>query len=176
MGRLKNCVLILSLLEKLKENGSWGGETHVQKATYFLETLAGVPMDFDFILYKHGPFSFDLRDELTAMRADGLLSIRPKIPYGPALVITDQGRELTKRFPVTLKKFTNNVNFVAERLGDKGVNELEKLATALFVIKNEPSHKSTNERAARIHELKPHVSLEEAKSAVDVVVKMIDEF
>jgi uncharacterized protein YwgA len=148
----------------------------VQKATYFLKTLTGVPMDFDFILYKHGPFSFDLRDELTAMRADGLLSMRPHFPYGPTLEMTEQGKNLMKKFPVTLKKYKENMDFVVNELDDKGVSELERLATALFIIKNEPSRRTQNARADRIHELKPHVSVTEAKTAVSAVQEMISRY
>jgi len=73
MNRLKRDVVILSLIENLKKKGSWCGETHIQKATYFLQELFDFPLGFEFILYKHGPFSFDLSDKLTAMRADMLL-------------------------------------------------------------------------------------------------------
>lgn len=85
MERLAREAVLLSLVEKLRQAGSWCGETHVQKATYFLQEVAGVPLGFPFILYKHGPFSFDLRDELTAMRADGFLTLEPRDPYGASL-------------------------------------------------------------------------------------------
>ena len=37
--------------------------------------MCEVPTGFEFILYMYGPFSFDLSDELTSIRADGLLKI-----------------------------------------------------------------------------------------------------
>jgi hypothetical protein len=77
MNRLKRDAVILSLIENLKKKGSWCGETHILKATYFLQELFDLPLGFEFILYKHGPFSFDLSDEFTAMRADMLLKIQP---------------------------------------------------------------------------------------------------
>jgi uncharacterized protein YwgA len=176
MNRLRNCALILALSEKIKENGSWCGETHIQKSTFFLKTLANVPVDFDFILYKHGPFSFDLRDELTAMTADGLLAMHSTYPYGATLMVTNQGKELEKRYPKTLKKYNAGIGFVAEKLGAKGVVELEKLATALFVIKNRSGKKSKSEHAEMINEIKPHVSLQEAEASLTIVEGMIKEF
>jgi uncharacterized protein YwgA len=175
MKRLSKCALILALLEKLKKNGSWCGETHIQKASYFLKEFAGIPIDYDFIFYKHGPFSFDLRDELTAMRADGLMDLRPRNPYGATLEITEEGNDLMKRFPNTISRFQQKIDFVAGELGGKGVSDLEKLATALFVIKNEPD-RSEGDRADRIHELKPHVTVLEAQLAIRAVEKMIGEF
>ena len=76
MERIKNITILLQLIESLRKNGSWCGETHIQKAIYSLQQLKGVPLNFNFVLYKHGPFSFDLRDELTAMRADGLIAFK----------------------------------------------------------------------------------------------------
>ncbi|MCL6557372.1 MAG: hypothetical protein K6U74_00970, partial [Firmicutes bacterium] len=63
---LKRKALLLSLVKAMESQGSWCGETHIQKCSYFLQAMLGVPLGFEFILYKHGPFSFDLRDELTA--------------------------------------------------------------------------------------------------------------
>lgn len=66
MKRLQRDAVILSLIENLRAKGSWCGETHIQKATYFVQELLRVPLEFEFVLYKHGPYSFDLSDELTA--------------------------------------------------------------------------------------------------------------
>jgi uncharacterized protein YwgA len=69
MDRLWRASLLLTMNEELRRAGSWAGETHMQKAIFFLQELIKVPLGFEFLLYKHGPFSFDLRDELTFMRA-----------------------------------------------------------------------------------------------------------
>ena len=89
MDRLRNAALLTRLIEGLCGKGDWCGETHVQKTAFFVQELLGVPLEFQFILYKHGPFSFGLRDELTALRADGLLELEPR-PYGAQLVPTKQ--------------------------------------------------------------------------------------
>ena len=155
------------LRKGLQENGSWCGETHLQKATYFLQELLCVPTGFDFILYKYGPFSFDLRDELTTLCADGVFKLEPQpVPYGPKMLPTDQGIELQKQFPRTLQRYKKQIDFVAEKLGSKNVSELEGLATALYVTRENPSDNSEEARAERIHDRKQHVSKEAAKSFV----------
>ena len=68
MDRIKNVAILLQLIGSLKKYGSWGGETHVQKATYSLQQLKSVPLNFHFVLYKHGPFSFDLRDPFRQLK------------------------------------------------------------------------------------------------------------
>jgi len=169
MNRLRQAAILLDLSERLRKRGSWCGETHIQKATYFLQELLNAPIGFNFILYKHGPFSFDLRDMLTAMRADGLLELVPQDPYGPSFVPTNQGLKLRKLYPKTLGKFKRKIEFVSDTLADKNVSELEKLATALFVALEEPSGSSVERRAQLISELKPHVDLADAERAVKLV-------
>ena len=78
---------MLRLSEAMRQRGSWTGETHIQKAMYFLQHLLQLPTGFDFILYKHGPFSFDLRATLTFMEAEDLAQWQPqRFPYGPSLL------------------------------------------------------------------------------------------
>lgn len=178
MNRFQTATVLLALVDELNRNDSWCGETHVQKASYFLQELLGVPIDFNFILYKHGPFSFELRDELTALRADGLLEIRPQLPYGPTLVTTEEGEELKGRYSKTLRENGEAIEFVAEKLGNKNVSELERLATALFVTLESENSTSVRKRADEINCLKPHITLSAAMSAVeevDVIIQMARE-
>jgi uncharacterized protein YwgA len=176
MKRLQRDAVILSLIENLRAKGSWCGETHIQKATYFVQELLRVPLEFDFVLYKHGPYSFDLSDELTAMRADALLKLQPQQPpYGPSFIHSSGSKLIKKRYPKTLKKYNPMVKFVANKLGDKGVTELERLATALYVTREIETDNSIESRAQCIHKLKPHVSLDEARDAVSAVDNFIEE-
>jgi len=166
MERIKNITILLQLIESLRKNGSWCGETHIQKAIYSLQQLKGVPLNFNFVLYKHGPFSFDLRDELTTMRADGLIAFKiVNESYGPQIVITERGHEIQKLFASIAKEYDTSVQFIGSKLGDKGVVELEKLATALYVTKD-MEIKKRDDRVRKIVELKPHIQPLQAEKAV----------
>lgn len=170
MNRLQRVAILTRLSDKLRERGSWCGETHLQKATYFLQELLNVPTEFKFILYKHGPFSFDLRDELAAMCADELLKLKPHAPpYGPTIVTSDDGKVLQERFPKTLTRHQSSIDFVAEKLGDKGVSALEGLATALYVTKEAGKNVPVAERAERLKALKPHILRDQARAFVEEV-------
>lgn len=140
---------------------------------YFLQDLLGVPTNFAYTLYKYGPFSHELRGELGTMQADGFLQVVPQPePYGPKLQITDVAdRQLIERWPKTLTRYDEHLDFVARELGELGVGELERLATALWVRQAEP--KASDEHLAeRIHVLKPHVSKEQAGDALRRVQNM----
>lgn len=170
MKRRQRHALIAKLDEKLEYRGSWCGETHLQKSLYFLQALLGVPTDFDFVLYKYGPFSRDVRAELAEMRADGFLDlVLQPAPYGPSLHATQAAREqLETRWPKTLRRYDGALELIANHLGGLGVGELERLATALWVTQELPSASEAT-RAQRIQELKPHVSEERARAALKQV-------
>jgi len=164
MSRFEREAVILALIEKLIEKGSWCGETHIQKTTYFLEELLQVPLGFQFILYKHGPFSFDLSDELTAMRADSVICLESRRPYGPGILPGPRSTLLKKLFGQKIRCYEEKLDFIADKMAHHGVAELERLATA-FYIKRNPTRDS-KDLAEKIHNLKPHISLNEAKEAL----------
>lgn len=171
MTRQRNAAILTRLSSELRQHGSWCGETHVQKAVYIMQELFDVPLDFEFILYKHGPFSFELRDELTALRGDEYfeLEIAPAY-YGPKLLPTERAIYIQERFQKTLRKHENIIKFIATTVSNKGVEELEGLATALYVTKNS-SDNSDFDRAEELHHLKPHILEDRA----DLFVKEIDK-
>ena len=68
------------------------------------------------------------------MRADRLLERQAQpAPYGPKVVVTDRGLELEQRFARTMSKYSRALEWVADQIGARGVAELERLATALWV-------------------------------------------
>ena len=71
------------------------------------------------------------------------------------------------------KKRVNEVTRqkLSDELTQKKVNELERLATALYVTFENKSSGDV-QRAQRIHDLKPHVSIDEALEAT----KTVDQF
>lgn len=172
MKRMARIAVSLSLVEALKNNGSWCGETHIQKATYFLQEMLAGDLGHEFVLYKHGPYSFDLSEELGRLRADNLLDVVPQHRYGPQMLLGRSWEDLKRSFPKTIDRYAEKVDFLGQWLGNKGVAELERLATALYVTKELDVEEGR--RAEKIHELKPHVSLAEAQAAIQEVDAHID--
>lgn len=173
MKRMAKAAVLIHLIHALRDRGSWGGETHVQKSVYLLQELFSIDLGFQFILYKHGPFSFDLRDELTALRADGVVALQPqRIPYGPRLAATEMGLGVQSRFPKTIEKYRHAVEFISERLGSAGVSRLERLATAVYVTRAHPDS-SPQERASVLVDLKPHISFADAVEAIEEADEML---
>ena len=172
MNRFQRAAVILALLDALKERGSWCGETHLQKAIYFLQEMCGVPMGFKHVLYRFGPYSFDFSDEITALRADRLLDLEVKAPYGPSIIRGENATRFLESFGAPARKYAPQVSFVAEHLGRSTVVELERLATAFFVTREATLVADDEQRAARLNQLKSHIPIESARQAVREVDAM----
>jgi uncharacterized protein YwgA len=173
MKRRQREAVVAAMDQRLAAHGSWCGETHLQKAVYFLQVLLGVPTEFGFILYKYGPFSRELRAELASMRADGFLELVPQPqPYGPTLQVTPIAeQQLIARWPKTLGRHSHALDFAAERLSGLGVSDLERMATALWVRRETPDAR-VEDQAARLNEIKPHVSPGEAMQELRKIQSM----
>ncbi len=175
MNRLAQEAVVVGLAKRLADKGSWTGETHLQKAAYLLSELLGVDFDFDFILYKHGPFSFELRDELGAMQAEGLLhSYSPNARYGPQLLVTSRGERLEQSFSKTMDRYGPSLDWIAGELGNRGVMDLERLATAMWMTRQSPTG-SISDRADAVTRVKPHISKNDAELAVEEVDRLLAE-
>jgi len=167
--------LLIYLVKKMKAKGSWCGETHIQKIVFFLQELYNTPIGYDFILYKHGPFSFDLRDELTSMRADGLLCLEPRHPYGSSYKLGDFADIWHKTFSEKVENLCKKADYIVDLLANKTVKELERLATALY-IKKENTHDSNKEDMVdELTHLKPHITKSEAIEAFGILEKLFRE-
>ena len=164
MNYEKRSAIILILIKQMREKGSWCGETHLQKAIYFLQEMMRVDFKFNFILYKHGAFSFDLSNHLQDMIGDNYLLLESQLPYGPSFLPGKSAKNLAIKYISITTKYNNDINFVASKLGKLGVKELEKYATALFVVKT--NGLSLKKKAKRLNKLKPHISLNNALSAI----------
>lgn len=176
MDNLEQKAVVLRLIDDLRKKGSWCGETHVQKSTLFLTTLQHHALEYHFILYKHGPYSFDLSDEITAMRAYGFLDWDvPSPQYGPRLKATDLGHEVLKNYSEMSQKLVPAIDFVTTKLAGYGVATLERLATALYFSVHKRIE-STDERARKIHEIKRHISERQALDAITDTEAILSEW
>jgi uncharacterized protein YwgA len=130
-------------------------------------------MGYPFVLYKYGPYSFDLHDDIAAMKADRLIDSIPRRPFGPTLVTTDAGKRLLDRLALSLEQVAPAMKFVIERVGGKDVFILEQLATGLYVRLQ--SNAPSEERARRLRELKPHIDPEDASRATTAIDALVAE-
>jgi len=158
--------IVLYTVLALKNEGSWTGETHVQKALYLCQELTHIPSAFKFILYKHGPYSFELSAHLQELISDDLVCVQSRPPYGATLGVSHEGRHAAERIDDNRDIF-KKVSFIAKKLGNKGVSDLEKLATAVYVIRKYGTNNPMDKRVEILTSIKPHVPPEAARKAFE---------
>jgi hypothetical protein len=175
MTTIEQNALVVALIDNLHAHGSWCGETHVQKAAYFVEELCKVPLEFQYRLYRQSPFSFDLQDRLTGLRADGFLTLEiAGSSGGPKIRATEIKDSLLSRGKKVLGSYKKAIEFVASKLGAKHVTDLEYLATALMVSRESGNDVET--RAKAMVQLKPQLQLSVATDAVKTIDSMRVEY
>jgi len=167
--------VVLDLIKKLRAKGSWCGETHIQKAAFILQNISKSRLGYKFVLYKHGPYSFDLRDELTAMKASEIIEFTfPQQGYGPSIKPTKFGERLYEVNKEEIGRYAKIVDFIANWFGSKDVRYLERVATAYF-ISCKHSREPVSSRVKRLINVKPHVDLVAAEEAVRIVDQKREE-
>lgn len=173
MTNKESLAMLFQMIKSLREAGNWTGETSIHKAFYILQKLMGVDVKYDFVLYLHGPFSFDLRDEISKYVAYDYIKLVYDSPkYGPKHDLTEVSMRFLDNNQSLVKKYVKQIETVCNLINCSTVSSLERLATALYVIKE--LDKKGESAAKKLRELKPHIKPDEAMNAVDEVTKWIE--
>ena len=159
--------LICHLVEQMRRAGSWAGQTQIQKSVVFLQELLQVPMGYDFILYKHGPFSFELRSELAIMRIRLQLDLELHHRYGPSFALGNWGRKVLE-LPT---KHDEAIDFVANEISVRDTRSLERISTAFFLQNKHPT-RNASQIAVEVNRLKPHISISQAHQSIKQVEEL----
>lgn len=165
LSNLDRWAVVAQIVKHMRANEGWAGETHIQKTLFFAQELLHVPCGYDYVLYKHGPYSFDLHDDLARMLTNLILGLEPRPPYGPSFKVEETGNSVIQLRNSTVQKYAEQIQFVVDTVGTRDVRELERLGTALLLKKQCPDT-DTVALANKIAELKPHVPLHLASDAV----------
>ncbi len=176
MDQIEFEAVVITLIDELKKRGSWSGITHLQKTLFFLQDMMKIPLGHDFVLYKHGPYSFDLQPAVNAMLANQILNYEIREPdFGASFVRGDNCKVVfTRETESLIEQCRPRIEFVAEKLANKNVSQLERIATA-FLVYDREGLDDDEAVAWRINQLKPHVSIEKAKEAIIEAKKILTE-
>lgn len=163
MMDFKKHAWILAVIEGLRKHESWTGKTHVQKTLYLIEAATLSKPPFEFVLYKHGPYSFDAESAIEEMESYGAIAIEPVPGYGVTITPGPMAEYVRAKVQLGTKE-QRAMAKVCKFAGSRNVANLERLATAAWIRKKEGRTKD-NDVACRLNEIKPHISVEQAKVA-----------
>lgn len=160
---------ILETVEALKRNGSWCGKTHVQKNLFLLQQLIDDGVPFQYVFYKHGPYSFDVESEIEQMKSYGAINIEPVAGYG-VVINPDENAEYVRRNTDLSDETKAIIEKLSQLTGPMGVSELERMSTAAWVRYRE--HLTDSQAVSeRMHTLKPHISQDDARKADEEILR-----
>lgn len=168
-------VFVLDFLSQMEQVNSWCGETHLQKSIYLFQSLKHPTNEyFDFVMYKHGPYSFDLHNCLGEMESRLLLRREPTPPYGARLKLTPSGTRWLARQVRNSSEDQAAMSKIASRFSVKNVSELESLATAVWVLRT--TYAADESRAAEHFKcLKPYISESVIENSIREMKAWLDE-
>ena len=171
LENLDRWAVVAHLVKEMRANNGWAGETHIQKTIFFTQELLQVPCGYHFVLYKHGPYSFDLHDDLGSMLTNSILGLELRPPYGPSFGIHDIGNGIILQRSQIVRQYNERCEFIVNTLSTRDVRELERLGTALL-LRKENSSVDQATLASKIVECKPHVTINLALDAVQEVAQI----
>jgi len=165
--------LILTMIETLRRYGSRTGKTHIIKGLMLAAAATNLELPFEFFLYKHGPYSTDIEENLEQMQSYGAVVVEPAFDgYGVILKPGEMASFAKLHAPLSDAE-GEVIDRVCRFIRAKNVGQLERLATAAW-IRTREAVEDPDEVAERLHQLKPHISLVEAREADQEVVAFLD--
>jgi hypothetical protein len=157
-------VLILAMIEALSAQGARCGKTAVVKGLLLAESAGLLEPRFRFFLYKHGPYSTEVLDDVERMVSYDAVAVEPGLDgYGVLLKPAKMASYVKQQSPLS-DEARAVIDRVCGFIRQRNVLHLERLATAAW-IRTREAIDDPDDVAQRLHALKPHISLEAAREA-----------
>ncbi|MGO9318694.1 MAG: hypothetical protein ACLPXT_04430 [Terracidiphilus sp.] len=149
------------------------GRTALMKYMYFLQTLRGIPLGYNFSMYSYGPFDSDVLSDLSTAEAMNIVSATPVSfsgGYGYQIHAADNAKKIKQEAKSFLSDHKEDINWLFEKFGNLNSAELELTSTIIYVDR-EFSEMHLYQQKAEIVELvyaiKPHFSIEKIETSFD---------
>ena len=156
----------LSLIPALAEQHPAGhiGRTALMKYMYFLQTLRGVPLGYQFSMYSYGPFDSDVLSDLSCAEALKMVTASPiQFPggYGYQIRPGAEAKTIEELNSSFLAKYKSDIDWILAEFGELDSANLELTSTIIYVDREfadakEPTVVTDIER--RVSDIKPHFS------------------
>lgn len=163
---LRDWAILGRIVERMEEQKRFCGGACRSRPTSSRRCF-DAPISAPFRIYYYGPFSFDLRETLSTMEGLDVVQTVPH-EWGATYRIGRRYGQVRDNFPKTMQQLELAIDWVMRELAPLSVKELEPLATALF-LKREQTDSNDERLVARLREIKPHVSVDAARATLQNV-------
>ena len=165
----------LALLPVLAERVPAGhiGRTALMKYMYFLQTVRGLPLGYNFSMYSYGPFDSDVLTDLGSAEMLNIVDVSPvEFAGGYGYRITPGPKaDVAKRSAVQfLSDHGKDLDWLMSVFGKFNSAELELASTIVYVDREFAKTKyyaSTSEITSRVNEVKPRFASEKVLGFVE---------
>ena len=154
--------LLLYVIKKLNNAGSWTGNTHIQKIVDLAQSKIGVDL-YRFVIHHYGPYSFDLRDDLDLLVSGGYIERRID-EYGYHYKLTEKGEKYLASSTIE-SEVSEVIEKLAKIFGKAPTIVLELIATIDYVHSKLGKEKE-DEVVDTVRKIKPHFSEEIVREAL----------
>lgn len=169
----------LGLIPVLAERAPAGhiGRTALMKYMYFLQTVRGVPLGYNFSMYSYGPFDSDVLADLSSGEMLNIVAVSPVEfagGYGYRIrsgARADNAKQNAAQF---LTEHSKDVDWLFSVFGSLNSAELELTSTIVYVDREFAERKqrgSVADVAARVNEIKPHFTRTQVQGFVEELKK-----
>jgi len=167
----------LSLIPTLAERhpDRYIGRTALMKYLYFLQTLRGVPLGYDFSMYSYGPFDAEVLSQLGTAESLNLVTSTPVSfagGYGYQIKSSSAAEMFKKQSGDFLSGIDGDLNWLIAEFGSMNSAELELASTIVYVDREFQEHGAPEDRAGLIglvNEIKPHFKREQVERMFDLL-------
>ena len=155
--------LIAELSERMEPKHGDFGHTALMKFMYLLQTLKGVPLEYNFTLYSYGPYDSSVLDDLSY--ATSLDAVTDKVihypggSYGYNIAPAQCAAQVKNKADAFLKDNKDKIDWVVEQFEGSSASDLELISTIIYADQELQQKKEKlllNAFVTRVHNIKPH--------------------
>ena len=162
----------------LAERGTAGhiGRTALMKYMYFLQTIRGMPLGYDFSMYSYGPFDSNVLADLSSAEAMGVVQVTPvefSGGYGYRIspgIRASAAKNETKAF---LTAHEEDIAWLFTVFGSFNSAELELASTIVYVDRELMERNECQPVAGvvnRVGEIKPRFTQPQIRKFVETLL------
>ncbi|MGA8433173.1 MAG: hypothetical protein WB729_25350 [Candidatus Sulfotelmatobacter sp.] len=149
------------------------GRTALMKYMYFLQTVRGVPLGYNFSMYSYGPFDSNVLADLSSAEMLKIVEITPVEfagGYGYRIVPGARAEIAERNAEQFLFDHAKDLDWLFSIFGNMNSAELELTSTIVYVDREcvkKDQQSTIQEIAVRVNEIKPHFSLKRIQEFVE---------
>lgn len=150
------------------------GRTAVMKLTYFLQTLEGMPLGYDFRIYTYGPYDVQVLEDLKIAELVGAVvshEYAHSYGYGYKIVAGEMVDRIIHSEP-KIADHKSSVAWVVSEFGSRTAIDLEMVSTIVFIDRasfDDGENLTTREIATRVKSIKPRLNLNNVENEAEAL-------